>query len=42
VPGADAFPELAIACGEEASDPLVLHDGQVVRVSAASVREQVP
>ncbi len=26
------FPEFAVACGEEGSDPLVLHDGQVVRV----------
>jgi hypothetical protein len=26
------FPDFAVACGEEASDPLVLHDGQVVRV----------
>jgi hypothetical protein len=26
------FPAFAIACGEEASDPLVLHDGRVVRV----------
>lgn len=30
--GADPFPAFAIACGEEASDPLVLHDGRVVRV----------
>lgn len=27
-----AFPDFAVACGEEASDPLVLHDGRVVRV----------
>ena len=26
------FPDFAVACGEEASDPLVLHDGVVVRV----------
>ena len=26
------FPELAVACGEEASDPWVLHEGAVVRV----------
>lgn len=26
------FPEFAVACGEEASDPLVLHGGSVVRV----------
>lgn len=26
------FPEFAVACGEEGSDPLVLHEGQVVRV----------
>lgn len=29
---ADPFPAFAVACGEEASDPLVLHDGRVVRV----------
>jgi beta-glucosidase/6-phospho-beta-glucosidase/beta-galactosidase len=32
VPVADSFPDFAVACGEEASDPLVLHDGRVVRV----------
>jgi hypothetical protein len=26
------FPDFAVACGEEASDPTVLHDGSVVRV----------
>lgn len=26
------FPDFAVACGEEASDPLVLHEGRVVRV----------
>jgi hypothetical protein len=26
------FPDFAVACGEEASDPLVLHDGREVRV----------
>ena len=26
------FPAFAVACGEEGSDPLVLHEGQVVRV----------
>jgi hypothetical protein len=26
------FPRFAVACGEEGSDPLVLHDGRVVRV----------
>ena len=26
------FPAFAVACGEEGSDPLVLHDGRVVRV----------
>lgn len=30
-PGLD-FPAFAVACGEEGSDPLVLHEGQVVRV----------
>jgi hypothetical protein len=28
----DRFPDFAVACGEEASDPLVLHEGAVVRV----------
>ena len=28
----EKFPDFAIACGEEASDPLVLHDGVEVRV----------
>jgi len=27
-----SFPDFAVACGEEASDPLVLHEGEVVRV----------
>ena len=27
-----SFPRFAWSCGEEASDPLVLHDGNVVRV----------
>jgi beta-glucosidase len=27
-----SFPEFAVACGEEASDPLVSHDGKIVRV----------
>ena len=26
------FPDFAVACGEEASDPTVLHDGAIVRV----------
>ena len=26
------FPDFAVACGEEGSDPLVLHERQVVRV----------
>lgn len=26
------FPDFAVACGEEGSDPLVIHDGKVVRV----------
>jgi len=29
---ADGFPDYAVACGEEASDPLVWHEGQEVRV----------
>ena len=27
-----SFPDLVVACGEEASDPTVLHGGQIVRV----------
>jgi beta-glucosidase/6-phospho-beta-glucosidase/beta-galactosidase len=36
------FPDFAVACGEEASDPTVLHDGSVVRVDelAASAHLQ--
>jgi hypothetical protein len=30
------FPDFAVACGEEASDPTVLHDGSVVRVDELS------
>ena len=26
------FPDFAVACGEEGSDPIVLHDGELVRV----------
>lgn len=26
------FPDFAVACGEEGSDPLVTHDGETVRV----------
>lgn len=29
---AEPFPDVAVACGEEASDPLVLHDAALVRV----------
>lgn len=29
---AESFPDFAVACGEEGSDPLVFHDGRVVRV----------
>ncbi len=29
---AASFPDFAVACGEEASDPLVLHEGRIVRV----------
>lgn len=32
VTAAPAFPDFAVACGEEASDPLVFHDGSQVRV----------
>lgn len=31
-PTPDEFPDFAVACGEEASDPVVLHDGAIVRV----------
>jgi beta-glucosidase len=31
------FPDFAVACGEEASDPLVWHDGAVVRVDELKV-----
>src|SRR5690606_24349786 len=27
-----SFPDFAVACGEEGSDPTVLHDGSMVRV----------
>lgn len=30
--GGPSFPDFAVACGEEASDPLVVHDGALVRV----------
>lgn len=30
--GIDGSPDFAVACGEEASDPTVLHDGSIVRV----------
>ena len=32
VAGPGAFPHFAVACGEEGSDPLVLHEGRMVRV----------
>jgi beta-glucosidase len=32
VSSSHGFPDFAVACGEEASDPTVWHDGQVVRV----------
>lgn len=32
MPATAPFPDFAVACGEEASDPLVLHDGAIVRV----------
>jgi len=30
--GTTSFPDFVVSCGEEGSDPLVLHDGEVVRV----------
>ena len=35
------FPEFAVACGEEASDPLVLHEGSVVRVDQLAASEHL-
>ena len=32
VTGDSGFPDFAVACGEEASDPLVVHEGRQVRV----------
>jgi hypothetical protein len=36
-----AFPDFAVACGEEASDPLVLHDGRVVRVDQLAASDHL-
>lgn len=36
-----AFPDFAVACGEEASDPTVLHDGAVVRVDELAASDHL-
>lgn len=36
-----SFPEFAVACGEEASDPLVLHEGAVVRVDELTASDHL-
>jgi hypothetical protein len=36
-----SFPDFAVASGEEASDPLVLHDGAVVRVDQLAASEHL-
>jgi beta-glucosidase/6-phospho-beta-glucosidase/beta-galactosidase len=35
------FPDFAVACGEEASDPLVSHDGAVVRVDQLTASDHL-
>ncbi len=35
------FPDFAVACGEEASDPTVLHEGVVVRVDELTASEHL-
>ena len=37
----DEFPDFAVACGEEASDPTVLHEGAVVRVDELSASDHL-
>jgi hypothetical protein len=36
-----SFPDFAVACGEEASDPLVLHEGKVVRVDELTASDHL-
>jgi hypothetical protein len=36
-----SFPAFAVACGEEASDPTVLHDGAVVRVDELAASDHL-
>lgn len=36
-----AFPDFAVACGEEASDPLVVHEGAVVRVDELTASDHL-
>lgn len=40
-PGPSPFPAFAVACGEEASDPLVLHEGEVVRVDELAASDHL-
>ena len=35
------FPDFAVACGEEASDPLVWHEGEVVRVDELAASDHL-
>lgn len=37
----ESFPDFAVASGEEASDPLVLHDGRVVRVDELAASDHI-
>jgi beta-glucosidase len=39
--GHDDFPDFAVACGEEASDPTVLHAGAVVRVDELAASDHL-
>jgi hypothetical protein len=40
-PADKTFPDFAVACGEEASDPTVLHDGRVVRVDELAASDHL-
>ena len=40
-PESSAFPDFAVACGEETSDPTVLHDGAVVRVDELAASDHL-
>jgi beta-glucosidase len=37
----DAFPDFAVGCGEEASDPMVFHDGALVRVDELAASQHL-